>query len=321
MASQIVGIFHAEDVPTVAFEAQGDVLGERQIGFAFDRDLVVVVHPDEVRELQVAGDRSGFARDAFHQVAVAAQDVRLGVEELKARLVVTGREPLLGDRHADAISATLAERTGRGFHAAGFAEFRMSGAAAMQLAKLLDVLQRHGRLVDDVAVVIGLLHFREVQHAVEQHRSVAAGEHEAIAGRPRRVGGIEAEEVLPNGVGDGSQRHRRAGVSAVGGLHGVHRQGADRVDGQVLNAHGGRNFRRHDGFRGLRRAGFVDRHSGFRRWPARPTARLCKMGNKYDTGADLGRRHRGKHPASGGCPGTNGKTGAARGKNYAGQGP
>ena len=114
---EVVGVVHGEHVPAEAAEARGDVFAEGQVGVAFDRDVVVVVDPAEVRELQVAGERGGFVGDAFHQVAVAALGPDVEVEQLEAGLVVAGGEPAAGDRHADAVAAALAERAGRGFDA------------------------------------------------------------------------------------------------------------------------------------------------------------------------------------------------------------
>ena len=98
------------------------------------------------------GERRGLVRDAFHQVAVAALRPDVVVEQLEARLVVAGGEPALGDRHADAVAATLAERAGRGFDAGRVAVLGMARRAAAPLAEVLDVFERHGRLVGDFAV-------------------------------------------------------------------------------------------------------------------------------------------------------------------------
>src|SRR5271166_2960539 len=54
---------------------------------AFDGDVVVVVEPHEIRESQVAGDGSGFVRNAFHQVAVAADCIDAIAKDVMAVLV------------------------------------------------------------------------------------------------------------------------------------------------------------------------------------------------------------------------------------------
>ncbi len=50
---EVVRVTDPGDVPAVGDEARGDVLGEGERRVALDRDLVVVVDPAEVRELEV----------------------------------------------------------------------------------------------------------------------------------------------------------------------------------------------------------------------------------------------------------------------------
>ena len=75
----------------------------------------------------------------------------------------------------------------------------------------------------------------EMQQRVEQHRGVPRREHEAVAVRPDRVGGVEAQEALPEHVGDGGERHRRAGMAGVRLLDRVDRERADRVDRELVD--------------------------------------------------------------------------------------
>ena len=83
--------------------------------------------------------------------------------------------------------------------------------------------------------VVQLLDARQMQHGVEQHRGVSAGEDEPVAVWPAGLGRIVAEHLVPEHVGRRGQGHRRAGMPAVGRLHGVHREGADRVDCQLFD--------------------------------------------------------------------------------------
>ena len=55
---EIVGVADARDVPAVADEARRDVIAVGEGGVALDGDVVVVVDPAQVRQLQVAGDRA-----------------------------------------------------------------------------------------------------------------------------------------------------------------------------------------------------------------------------------------------------------------------
>src|SRR5262249_35699174 len=116
----IIGIADAGDVPAVADEAGGDVVGESQCRVPFDGDVVVVVDPAEVGELQVAGQRGSLGRDALHHAAVATQRVYVEVDQIfEPGPVEVGGLPATGDGHADAVGQPLAKRAGSGFDAAG----------------------------------------------------------------------------------------------------------------------------------------------------------------------------------------------------------
>src|SRR5438105_15510154 len=133
----------------------------------------------------MAGERGRLARDTFHEIAVAADRVDVVIEDLRPRPVVAPAQPARGDRHADAVAATLAERSGRGLHTRRMAVFRMSRRDAVELPEALDVLEADGELVA-YAIAFEPAHAREVQQRIEQHRGVPRREHEAIAVGPGR---------------------------------------------------------------------------------------------------------------------------------------
>src|SRR5262249_20966668 len=137
---QIVSIRHADDIPSVSEKAPGHIFSEGDVGLAFDGDVIVVVNPAEVVELQVPRKRSCLARDALHRPAIAAQCVHAIVEQVKVWLVVSRCEPLLSDRHSDACGDTLSQRTGGCLDAGGPAVFGVSRAAAAELPEGLEVI-------------------------------------------------------------------------------------------------------------------------------------------------------------------------------------
>ena len=116
-----------------------------------------------------------------------------------------------------------------------FAEFRMAGTGAVKLAEFFEVVERDRQSVQQLAMVIGLPHTGEMQHRIEQHRRMAAREYEPVARGPQRLARIVAQVVLPELIGDGRERHRRARMAAVGLLHTIHAQGAYRIDRQKVN--------------------------------------------------------------------------------------
>src|SRR5437667_368980 len=76
------------------------------------------------------GEGSRLVADAFHQVAIAGEDIGVMVDDLIAEL---RRQHPLGERHADRIADPLAERAGRGFDPARMAALRVAGSAAAEL--------------------------------------------------------------------------------------------------------------------------------------------------------------------------------------------
>ncbi len=145
------------------------------------------------------------------------------------------RQPALRHRHADARRTALAERPGRRLDARGQVIFGMARALAVDLTEALDVLERDRGLAETLIFCIDRLHAGEMQHRIEQHRCVPVRQHEAVAIGPDRILRIEAQEMLPQRVDHRRQGHRRPGVAGERLLHGIHRQGADRVDAQLVH--------------------------------------------------------------------------------------
>jgi len=90
-----------------------------------------------------------------------------------------------------------AERTGGGLDARRPPVLRVAGALAVELAEALDVVELDGQLTQPFVLRVDGLDGGQVQERVEQHRRVAARQHEAVAVRPDRIIGIEAQEALP----------------------------------------------------------------------------------------------------------------------------
>ena len=82
------------------------------------------------------------------------------IDHRVAGAIEARREMRFGDRHADRVGETLAERPGGGLDAGGFASFGVTGGLGMKLAKSLEVV--------DGERVTG-----KVQQRIEQHRAVA----------------------------------------------------------------------------------------------------------------------------------------------------
>ena len=75
-----------------------------------------------------------------------------------------------------------------------------------------------------------------MQQRVQQHRAVTVRDDEAIAIGPLRIAWVVLEVIVPEHFGDVGHAHRHARMPGIGLLHGVHRQGTNRV-GQLPAMH------------------------------------------------------------------------------------
>ena len=244
---EVVRVRNGRHVPAVGGEPIGDVLREREIGVALDRHAVRVVDPAEVGEALVRGEGSRLRADALHHAAVSCLRVDVEVEEREAVAVVARSEPLARDRHPDRGRNALSERARGRLDAARPAVLGMSRALRAELAEALQVVERDGRLAEDLVLGIDGSHAREMQQRPEKSRGVPRRQHEAVAVRPDRVGRVEAQEALPERVRDGRDPDRRARMTRVGGLDRVDAERPDRVDARLVELARRRRRARHAG--------------------------------------------------------------------------
>ena len=216
-----------DDVPAVGAETSGDVVAVGELGVAVDRDVVVVVDGDELAEAEVAGERCGLVRHAFHEAAVAGDHERVVVDGTGAEALA---EDALGERHADRVGEALPERAGGDLDACGVPGLGMTWRGGTPLAEGLDVVE--------LEAVAG-----EVEHRVLEDRRVPVGEHEPVAVGPVRIGGIVLHHPAVEHVCQRGEGHGGALVAAVRGEWGVHREATDEADGLLVLFRGERRHR------------------------------------------------------------------------------
>ena len=127
----VMAVDRADHVPAVGGKALRGVVDEPGLDLAVDRNAVVVVQRDQLVQLPGAGQRSGLVADAFHQAAVAHEDVGVVVDDRVAFAVELLGQQLFSQRHADRIGQALAERAGGGFDAGRHIHFRVAGGLAV----------------------------------------------------------------------------------------------------------------------------------------------------------------------------------------------
>ena len=204
----LVAVLDVEDLPVVRLEALRDVLGEGDRGRTVDRDLVVVVDRNQVAELEVAGERSGFGRDTLHQATVAGEHVGVVVKQREVLLVEGGAEVSLRDRETDGVGETLTERTGGDLDTRGDADLRVTRRDRVELTELFAWQDRtrstspsfsprlaSARMTHLLEVIDGDLVAEEVEEDVLEGASVTVRKDEAVAVDVVRVGRVAVEEA------------------------------------------------------------------------------------------------------------------------------
>src|SRR5215213_6947019 len=129
-------------MPAVRFETLRRIVAEREIGVAFNRDVVVVVEANQLSQLQVSRVRRGFVRYPFHHVAITRNEIRVVVDELVSFLIEDRSELCLCDCHPYRVSYALTERACRRFNTGCVPVLRMTRCAALPLAELLEIVER-----------------------------------------------------------------------------------------------------------------------------------------------------------------------------------
>ena len=232
----IVGVAHAHDVPAIGDEARCHVVAEGQCGIALNGDVVVVVDPAQIRELQVTGQRGRFAAHALHHAAVASQRIYVVVEHVESRPVEILRHPLgrrwpsrrwwqrLGPSGPVVVSMPDVQRYSGwpGHLLSSCRKFLMSSSVTLTSPSV------------SYSRVDGL-HLGQVQQRIQQHRRVAHRQHEAVAIGPDWIVRIEPQELLPQAIGHRRHRHGRSWMAGVGLLDGIHGQSSDGVDRELID--------------------------------------------------------------------------------------
>ena len=216
------------DIPAGGGEPAELIHRGRQRGRAVDRDAVVVEQHDQLRQPQMTGEVDRLVADPLHQAAIARERISVVIDQ---RVAKTRVQKPLGERHADGVRNALAERAGRGFDTRRVTIFRMPGGNGTELTEMLQLVQRHLRIAG------------EIEQRIEQHRAVPRRQHEAVAVRPVRRGGIEFQEAREQHRRHIGHTHRHSRMPRICGLHGVHRKGADGVGEITKRRFGGGGLR------------------------------------------------------------------------------
>ena len=223
--ADVVGILHeidVENLPALCRKARADVFFEGDVRIPLDGDVVVVVEEDEFSQLVRPRKGARLIGDAFLEAAVAAERVRIVIDDGEAFAVEGRGEVRLGDRHADGVGDALPERTGRRLDAHRVTVFGMSRRFAAELTEVHQIF-------------FGQTESVEIEQGIVEHGAVPRGENKAVTVVPLGVVVVEFEKFLEDRIGDGGGTERKAGVSGIRFLNCFCRKNADRVDGKLFH--------------------------------------------------------------------------------------
>ena len=224
---EVVSVLYSQGLEAERLDALLDILGESDVGAAFDRDLVGIIEDGQLVQLPGSCQGQGLGRNAFHHAAVAADRVGAVIDDFIARAVEHCCQVLFSSRHTDCHADACAQRSGGGFDADRVAVLRMARGQGAELTELGQFLLRK-------AVA------EQVQQGIKKHGAVAAGKNETVAVRPLRILRIDLHVICPQLVRHSCCAQRQARMSGICLLDRVRGQNADRIDTHCIDvfAHG-----------------------------------------------------------------------------------
>ena len=190
---QIFGTVYPQYLPAVAFEAGLYIFRKGNFGVPFYGNLIVIIQVNQLAQAHRTRQGSRFRSHPFHQVAVGNQSVGVVIDNRKVRLVVFSCQHTFCQSHACPHGKPVAQRTGRYVYPGSDAIFRMARGLAPPLPKVFKVI--YGNFVAG-----------QMQHSVQQRRTVARGQHEPVPVEPFGICRIVAHKLIPQG------KHQRRGA-------------------------------------------------------------------------------------------------------------
>src|SRR5205807_8590148 len=110
-----------------------------------ERHRIAVVNQNQIIETEVSRESTCLRSDAFLHTTVTRKTKHMLIENPVVGGVETRRRHFARDRDAGRITDTLAEWTGRAFHARRISKFRMARRPGMQLPEAFNL--RHWQIV------------------------------------------------------------------------------------------------------------------------------------------------------------------------------
>lgn len=105
-----------------------------------DGDLVVIIHANQVAQLQVSSHGRSLGGNALHGATITKDAIGVVVDQVVPRLVELSRGVRLGDGKTNRVRETLTQGTSRDLHSGGIMGFRVARGDAIHL--LIEVVSK-----------------------------------------------------------------------------------------------------------------------------------------------------------------------------------
>ena len=161
-------------------------------------------------------------RDPFHQVAIAAEHVRVVIDDVVGIAVIDRSLVSFRSRHSNRHRKALPKRPGRHLYTRSLTVLRVTRSVRTPLPELLQLRDRQ---------VVS----RKMQRAIQQRRRVPIREHEPVPVDPLRIRRIVLHQLVVEQISDRSASKRSAGMARLRLLHGIDSEKAECVDGDLVN--------------------------------------------------------------------------------------
>ena len=164
----------------------------------------------------------GFGGYAFLETAIASQANDLMIENLVFGSIEMSGRHLRCNGHAHGIANPLTKGAGGAFDSGGFAEFRMPGSLAVQLAEILYFLDRK--------IVTG-----KMKPTVKKHAPVTSRQNETVTIDPLGIGWIDLKILTEQDGPDFGCTEGKSEVPRTACVNGIDGQASGLVCGLLEN--------------------------------------------------------------------------------------
>ncbi len=132
---QILAV-HCVHIIAIGSKSLSGVFALRHFGHRIERHVIRVVNKNQIVQLLVPAESSGFGSNAFLQTTVSGETNDFVIKNRVLLGVKPSLGHLRGNGHADCVPNALSQWTGSGLNARSLAEFRVPGRFAMELTEI-----------------------------------------------------------------------------------------------------------------------------------------------------------------------------------------